>query len=103
MLRAGYQGIYESKEYTDEGSAPCSRFLCRFAVCFSPPQRTLKVLTRGKDIKEAATRLQRGTYYGAEGAWDSMEEITMSGGGGKHMAKIFVPGLTPQTVSMGNI
>jgi len=51
-----------------------------------------------KGIKETATKLQPGTYYWAEGAWHSMEQITMSGGGGKHMAKMFVPGLTPQIV-----
>ena len=56
----------------------------------SPPSPSLP--------KEAATKLQPGTYYWTGEAWHSMEQITMSGGGTKHMAKVFVPGLTPQMV-----
>lgn len=48
--------------------------------------------------KEAATKLQPGTYYWTGVSWTPMQQITMSGGGAKHTAKIFVPGLTPQMV-----
>jgi hypothetical protein len=39
-----------------------------------------------------------GVYYETPKGFVKMEQITMSGGGTKHMAKIFVPGLTPQMV-----
>src|SRR6266478_7854543 len=48
--------------------------------------------------KEAAAKLQPGTYYWTDGVWRSMERINMSGGGAKHVGKMFVPGLTPQIV-----
>jgi hypothetical protein len=51
-----------------------------------------------KDAKEAAAKLQPGTYYWTDGVWRSMERINISGGGTKHMGKMFVPGLTPQFV-----
>jgi hypothetical protein len=50
------------------------------------------------DPKDAAAKLQPGTYYWAGNAWTPMQPITMSGGGAKHVAKAFVPGLTPQVV-----
>jgi len=50
------------------------------------------------DPKAASGDLKQGTYYWSDSAWHSMEQLTMSGGGGKHMAKVFVPGLTPQIV-----
>jgi hypothetical protein len=46
----------------------------------------------------SAMQLQPGTYYWTEGAWHLMQQLNMSGGGAKHMAKVFVPGLTPQIV-----
>jgi hypothetical protein len=46
----------------------------------------------------SARQLQPGTYYWTQGAWHLMQQLTMSGGGAKHMAKVFVPGLTPQIV-----
>jgi hypothetical protein len=48
--------------------------------------------------KDAATKLQPGTYYWTGASWTPMEQISMSGGGAKHTAKMFVPGLTPQMV-----
>jgi len=48
--------------------------------------------------EQQAQQLQPGTYYWSRGSWRSMEPLTMSGGGTKHMAKMFVPGLTPQMV-----
>jgi hypothetical protein len=50
------------------------------------------------DAKEAAAKLQPGTYYWTGASWTPMQQITMSGGGAKHTAKMFVPGLTPQIV-----
>jgi hypothetical protein len=50
------------------------------------------------DPKTDSANLKQGTYYWSDGAWHAMEQLTMSGGGGKHMAKVFVPGLTPQMV-----
>jgi hypothetical protein len=46
----------------------------------------------------SAMQLEPGTYYWTEGAWHPMQQLTMSGGGATHMAKMFVPGLTPQMV-----
>lgn len=48
--------------------------------------------------KDAAAQLQPGAYYWTGAAWTPMQSITMSGGGSKHMAKMIVPGLTPQMV-----
>jgi hypothetical protein len=48
--------------------------------------------------REEAAKLQPGTYYWTGSAWQPMEQINMSGGGIKHAAKMFVPGLTPQMV-----
>lgn len=39
-----------------------------------------------------------GVYYGSTGHFLALEQQMMSGGGLKHAAKIFVPGLTPQMV-----
>jgi hypothetical protein len=50
------------------------------------------------DQKETAAKLQPGAYYWSGTAWGAMQSITMSGGGSKHMAKMLVPGLTPQMV-----
>lgn len=46
----------------------------------------------------SAKQLQPGTYYWTQGSWHPMQQLTMSGGGATHMAKMFVPGLTPQMV-----
>jgi hypothetical protein len=48
--------------------------------------------------RESATKLEPGTYYWTDGKWMPMQQITMSGGGTKHAAKMMVPGLTPQIV-----
>jgi len=50
------------------------------------------------DRRDAAARLEPGTYYWTGNEWAVLQPITMSGGGPKHMAKAFVPGLTPQVV-----
>jgi len=48
--------------------------------------------------QSAASTLQPGTYVWTGKEWGAMQSINMSGGGGKHMAKMLVPGLTPQMV-----
>jgi hypothetical protein len=48
--------------------------------------------------KDAASALQPGAYYWNGSEWTPMEQINMSGGGLKHVGKMFVPGLTPQYV-----
>ena len=58
----------------------------------------LSVRSQTPDPKAASANLKQGTYYWSDGAWHSMLQLTMSGAGGKHMAKVFVPGLTPQMV-----
>jgi hypothetical protein len=50
------------------------------------------------DPKEAAAKLQPGTYLWNGTAWTTMEVVKMAGGGAKHMGKMLVPGLTPQMV-----
>ena len=50
------------------------------------------------DPQSAAAKLQPGTYRWTGREWLAMQSISMSGGGGKHMAKMLVPGLTPQMV-----
>ena len=50
------------------------------------------------DQKDAAAKLEPGAYYWTGNEWAALQPITMSGGGPKHMAKAFVPGLTPQVV-----
>jgi hypothetical protein len=55
--------------------------------------------TEAADAREySARQLQPGTYYWTQGLWHPMQQLTMSGGGGTHMAKMFIPGLTPQMV-----
>jgi hypothetical protein len=44
--------------------------------------------------------LEPGVYYRGAKDWVRLEQITMAGGGIKHMGKMFVPGLTPQMVWM---
>jgi hypothetical protein len=46
----------------------------------------------------AASKLQPGAYVWVNNSWIPMQQITMSGGGAKHVGKMFVPGLTPQMV-----
>ncbi len=45
-----------------------------------------------------AELLAEGTYYKGPTGWIRLEQITMAGGGAKHVGKMFVPGLTPQIV-----
>ncbi len=61
------------------------------AVKAAPPDST-------NPREYSAMQLQPGTYYWTEGAWHLMQQLSMSGGGATHMAKMFVPGLTPQMV-----
>jgi len=70
----------------------CTALLfCAFASAVSIPQQPV-------NPKEAATKLQPGAYYWTGASWAPMQQITMSGGGAKHTAKVLVPGLTPQMV-----
>jgi hypothetical protein len=48
--------------------------------------------------EDAASKLQPGAYVWVNNSWTPMQQITMSGGGAKHVGKMFVPGLTPQMV-----
>lgn len=54
----------------------------------------------GSDPKQAAGvgLLAEGAYYKGPNGWVKLEQIRMAGGGATHMAKMFVPGLTPQLV-----
>lgn len=68
-----------------------------------PPERVSSTSTTvsrdsANPREHPAMQLQPGTYYWTQGSWRLMQQLTMSGGGGKHMAKVFVPGLTPQIV-----
>ncbi|HZE80696.1 MAG TPA: hypothetical protein VE604_07315 [Candidatus Polarisedimenticolia bacterium] len=42
--------------------------------------------------------LKAGIYYKAADKFVAMDQLMMSGGGAKHIGKMFVPGLTPQMV-----
>jgi hypothetical protein len=59
---------------------------------------SVRAIAQSADPKEMATKLPAGAYYWTGDSWASMQQITMSGGGAKHVAKMFVPGLTPQMV-----
>lgn len=39
-----------------------------------------------------------GIYFKSDNGWAKLQPIASSGGGAKHVAKVFVPGLTPQIV-----
>jgi len=75
------------------------RSFLRFLVCLAFVS-SIVLATPGQSdsAKESALKLQAGTYYWSESTWTLMQQITMSGGGTKHAAKMFVPGLTPQIV-----
>lgn len=62
----------------------------------APPQssQTTELDTQ----KQSAVKLTPGTYYWNGTAWTMMLQINSSGGGLKHVGKMFVPGLTPQMV-----
>jgi hypothetical protein len=47
---------------------------------------------------EGVELLAEGVYYKGPAGWVKLEQIMMAGGGAKHMAKVLVPGLTPQIV-----
>jgi hypothetical protein len=51
-----------------------------------------------QEQKDLAAKLQPGTYYWTGKDWAAMQLVNMTGGGTKHMGKVFVPGLTPQMV-----
>lgn len=74
-------------------------FFLAFAICLivsSGPDGLASA--QSANPKDAATNLQPGAYYWTGILWAPMQQITMSGGGTKHAAKMFVPGLTPQMV-----
>src|SRR5712692_2326144 len=74
--------------------------LCAFATCTLRGQSPAPndAASPKPDPKEAASKLQPGTYLWTDDSWKPMQQLNMSGGGPKHMAKMFVPGLTPQMV-----
>jgi hypothetical protein len=39
-----------------------------------------------------------GAFYKNTKGWQQLQQVSMAGGGAKHMGKMFVPGLTPQMV-----
>ena len=71
------------------------QFLVCLALVFSS---VFAAPGQSDSAKESALKVQAGTYYWSESTWTLMQQITMSGGGTKHAAKMFVPGLTPQIV-----
>ena len=58
----------------------------------------LSVFSQAPDPKLEAAKLQAGAYLWTGSSWQSLQRITMAGGGAKHVGKMFVPGLTPQIV-----
>ena len=75
------------------------RSFLKFVVCLAIASSImLSALGQSDSAKETALKLQAGTYYWIGSAWSPMQQITMSGGGMKHAAKMLVPGLTPQVV-----
>jgi len=71
------------------------KFVLTVAVCAIA---SLATVAQSPDPKAAALQLQPGAYVWTGASWSPMQQITMAGGGTKHMAKVFVPGLTPQMV-----
>ena len=49
-------------------------------------------------VEKDAVPQEDGFYYKSPAGWQKLQPITMTGGGTKHMGKMFVPGLTPQMV-----
>ena len=66
-------------------------------VCFAAA-----VVAQSPDPKAAALQLQPGAYVWTGLAWNPMQQITLAGGGSKHMAKMFVPGLTPSLSALNS-
>jgi hypothetical protein len=58
----------------------------------------LAVLLVAAAIAQDSEPAQPGVYYKSPSGWVTLEEIRMSGAGATHMAKVLVPGLTPQIV-----
>jgi len=58
------------------------------------------LLCVGQDsaMPQGVKALTDGFYYKTLQGWQKLEPISMSGGGTKHIGKMFVPGLTPQMV-----
>src|SRR5580658_8491753 len=73
-------------------------FLCFFVCLALVSSIVLATPGQSDSAKESALKLQAGTYFWSGSTWSPMQQITMSGGGTKHAAKMFVPGLTPQMV-----
>ena len=53
---------------------------------------------RPVSVPNAVESLSDGFFYQTPQGWRRLEPISMSGGGLKHVGKMFVPGLTPQMV-----
>jgi len=53
---------------------------------------------QSSDPKAAALKLQPGAYLWTGASWSPLQHITLAGGGSKHIAKMCLPGLTPQMV-----
>jgi hypothetical protein len=66
--------------------------LCVIVSC------AMAAVAQAPDLKAGALQLQPGAYVWTGASWSPMQQITLAGGGSKHMAKMFVPGLTPQMV-----
>jgi hypothetical protein len=49
-------------------------------------------------VPQDAQSLADGFYYKTPQGWQKLEQLSMAGGGLKHVGKMFVPGLTPQIV-----
>jgi hypothetical protein len=74
--------------------------LCAIATFRWAGQSTSPVepATPKADPRGEAMKLQPGTYFWSADSWKLMQQLNMSGGGAKHVGKMFVPGLTPQMV-----
>lgn len=49
-------------------------------------------------IPKDVQALEDGFYFQSSQGWQKLEQLSMAGGGLKHVGKMFVPGLTPQFV-----
>jgi hypothetical protein len=74
------------------------RALPRLAVLVLIGLSAVTSFGQAPDPKDEAAKLQPGAYYWTGLVWEPMQQISMSGGGLKKAAKLFVPGLTPQMV-----
>lgn len=49
-------------------------------------------------VPQDVQALSDGFYYKSPQGWQKLEQLSMAGGGLKHVGKMFIPGLTPQMV-----